>query len=483
MQTNSQPLLFVGGDLSGIQKFLYNITSQKAAVSLKGRSAYLVNLTKNLCTTILSNPLIAAGKRHEIIYCSGGKFYLIIDDSPEIRQCIDAFYHQAEQQLWKEHLGQLGIAIAYIPFYFTDDTESEVNIDGTIGKIGELWRTINEKFTTLKNQKFHAVLKTQYDTMFEVQPVGGDVKVCAITGIESAQCVQIEKDGNGEAIWVLPSVKEQILLGEKLRNEEHFMTFEEYAKGSYLGVLRMDVDGMGERIMREFANLKEYRSFSEKLKSFFEGKDSVLYQLQQTPAFKDNLNIIYAGGDDLFVVGRWDAVLDYADELRKAFARHTQGEGLTISGGMGVVGAKFPIAKAAEMAGDAEDQAKKYTYNCKPKNAICFLGECVSWNQEFDEVKRLKENLTYHIIYNGLSKGILHKLMTYAEMAYGGQHINYIWHAVYYLTRLMVRCSNSTARDFIREIRDKEIPKGKQQLRLIALAARWAELELKNTNN
>lgn len=31
------PLLFVGGDLSGIQKFLYNITSRKAAVSLKGR--------------------------------------------------------------------------------------------------------------------------------------------------------------------------------------------------------------------------------------------------------------------------------------------------------------------------------------------------------------------------------------------------------------------------------------------------------------
>ena len=33
--------LFVGGDLSGIQKFLYNISSKKAAVSLKGRSDYL----------------------------------------------------------------------------------------------------------------------------------------------------------------------------------------------------------------------------------------------------------------------------------------------------------------------------------------------------------------------------------------------------------------------------------------------------------
>ena len=32
--------LFVGGDLSGIQKFLYNITSRHASVSLKGRSAF-----------------------------------------------------------------------------------------------------------------------------------------------------------------------------------------------------------------------------------------------------------------------------------------------------------------------------------------------------------------------------------------------------------------------------------------------------------
>lgn len=32
--------LFVGGDLTGIQKFLYNITSRKAAASLKGRSAF-----------------------------------------------------------------------------------------------------------------------------------------------------------------------------------------------------------------------------------------------------------------------------------------------------------------------------------------------------------------------------------------------------------------------------------------------------------
>ena len=44
--------LFVGGDLSGIQKFLYNISSKKAAVSLKGRSYYLQQYMDNVCSKI-----------------------------------------------------------------------------------------------------------------------------------------------------------------------------------------------------------------------------------------------------------------------------------------------------------------------------------------------------------------------------------------------------------------------------------------------
>lgn len=32
---DTKSLLFIGGDISGIQKFIYNISSKKAAVSLK----------------------------------------------------------------------------------------------------------------------------------------------------------------------------------------------------------------------------------------------------------------------------------------------------------------------------------------------------------------------------------------------------------------------------------------------------------------
>ena len=44
--------LFVGGDLSGIQKYLYNISSHKAAVSLKGRSAKLSDYMNDWCEEI-----------------------------------------------------------------------------------------------------------------------------------------------------------------------------------------------------------------------------------------------------------------------------------------------------------------------------------------------------------------------------------------------------------------------------------------------
>ena len=52
MEKETYHQLFVGGDLSGIQNFLYNITSRHASVSLKGRSAYLNNYLREVCDTI-----------------------------------------------------------------------------------------------------------------------------------------------------------------------------------------------------------------------------------------------------------------------------------------------------------------------------------------------------------------------------------------------------------------------------------------------
>lgn len=471
MQANLS-LLFVGGDLSGIQKFIYNISSKKAAVSLKGRSAYLVDYTESVCNRLLKLPLVDAGQRKEIVYCSGGKFYLIVEDTPEIRTAIDDYAFQAEAELWREHHGQLGIAIAYLPFRFMDNEESRVEIEGEQGGIGVLWQKMTTLFTNKKNHKFSHVLMEDYDSLFDVQQVGGDVHVCAITGIESADCVRLDKDE--DSLWVLPSVKKQVELGNKLRAKDDFKTFEEYADGTYLGVLRMDVDKLGARFVKGFDSLQSYNRFSTHLKQFF---DTKILALRQKEYYKDFLNIIYAGGDDLFAVGRWDKIIEFAADVRNQFMEHTKGENLSISGGIAIVGAKFPIAKAAEIAGEAEESAKHY--NNGEKNAICFLGETIGWDTEFAEVRSLKDEFYHQIKDNGLSRGVLHKMKTYAEMATGGESISYIWHTTYYLTRLVERCKPE-AKSFVKELRDQRLTKGVRQYQLTALAARWAELELRN---
>ena len=84
-------LLFVGGDLSGIQKFIYNITSKRAMVSLKGRSHYLKIKTEEVYDAILNIPEIknSGFSSDEMkIYCSGGKFYLQVPDTENIRNAI-----------------------------------------------------------------------------------------------------------------------------------------------------------------------------------------------------------------------------------------------------------------------------------------------------------------------------------------------------------------------------------------------------------
>jgi CRISPR/Cas system-associated protein Cas10 (large subunit of type III CRISPR-Cas system) len=475
--------LFVGGDLSGIQSFLYNISSKKAAVSLKGRSYYLQQYMENVCARINKEVSSAGASSTDTIYCSGGKFYLLTDYSEEIVASIDKCVIDIKQNLWKEHMGQLGINISYVPF--TEYPDGTVELSGQERqKPGCLWQIVNSDFHKQKSQKFKGVLIDHFNEMFEPIPIGGKPKVCSITGIESPDCVKIDV-GDDEDRYVLPSVRQQIQLGEELRNQQHFKTFEEYADDSYLGVLRMDMDNLGKRFIEGFESIQQYKTFSKRLVDFFSDE---IDKIRNSPSFRDYLNIVYAGGDDLFVVGRWDKAIVYAEKIQKEFSAKFLKDGLTISGGIAVVSPKYPIAKAAQLAGEAEEAAKQF--NDGKKNAFNFLGKTVSWDKEFEYVKSFQQQFVSLISEYGLSKSILHKLMLYSSIADQNkvrkeegkaEDFSYIWHCSYCLTRYMKRYEkNDAVRGFCKQLRDHDINyRNGRQLELIALAARWAELLLK----
>ena len=473
--------LFVGGDLSGIQKFLYNISSKKAAVSLKGRSASLNEFLRTVCNKI-EDTIKGYGRTYDELYCSGGKFYLVTDNSEEICSAIDDCTKLVQKELWKEHMGQLGICICYVPF--TENEDKTIDADGLKNQEPSyLWKNINAFFHRQKNQKCKDQLINDFDEFFEPLPVGGTIKVCAITGIESPNCISYQD------IYVLPSVYKQIIKGQELQRKQGINSFEKYAKDTNLGILRMDVDGLGNRFAVGFKSIQEYKAFSERLVDFFENETEKILEEDE---FYDYLNIVYAGGDDLFVVGRWDKVADFAERIHKEVDNRFSKDGITISGGMSIVNSKFPISKAAELAGNAEDSAKRYhSDKYGEKNAFCIFGKTVSWTEEFEIIKNYRDQFVTLIEKYSLSKSILHKIMLYSSIADQNkvrrregksEDFSYIWHVSYYMTRFMNRYkSNDEVYSFCRHLRDKEIDyKNGRKLELIALAARWAELLLKD---
>lgn len=476
--------LFIGGDLSGIQKFLYNISSKKAAVSLKGRSFHLQQYMENVCSQLSDALRMAGAKSTETIYCSGGKFYILSDCSGETLKTVEEFARTAKETIWKEHLGQLGINIACTPF--TENNDGSVDTDGLENVApGHLWAVVNAEFAKQKSQKFKELLSTSYDDYFCPIPVGGKTKVCAITGVESPDCVNLDIDDEGTVAYVLPSVYQQVKLGESLRDQQHFKTFEDYAGKTYLGILRMDVDGLGQRFIKGFKSIGDYKVFSGRLVKFFGDR---IEEMQKAKEFRDFLYIIYSGGDDLFIVGRWNKVVDFADRIRTETALNFSKDNITISGGVAIVHPKFPIAKAAELAGMAEDRAKSFRNG--EKNAFHFLGKTVSWNKEFDYVRGFKDQFMQLISQDNMSKGILHKLMLYDSIAQTNKQLaldgkaedfSYIWHMSYYLTRMIERDGkNLKIKDFCINLRDRELMENEgRNLELIALAARWAELLLR----
>jgi len=497
--------LFIGGDLSGIQKYLYNISSHKAAVSLKGRSAYLSDVMEDICDDIKETAVKAGALKAESIYCSGGKFYVTVeatDNMVAIMGALDKRIKAIKEAMWNEQLGQLGINIGYVAF--SENADGSVNVEGQdYVNCGELWRIVNALFFIQKNQKFRDILAEQYNCFFEPIPLEGHPRVCAVTGIESAACTPLYNDkpidGN-DNFYVLPIVKEQIERGKELCAADGFKDFGSYATGTELGILRMDVDGLGKRFIKGFASIEDYRSYSDCLTDFFE---KGIKDLQKRDEFKPHLNIVYAGGDDLFIVGRWDKVIDFAElihkETEKAPFNHNVADNdrVHISGGIAVVKSTFPIAKAAELAGEAEEYAKQFGNG--EKNAFHMLGKTVSWARpvpgtrlaEFDYVKGYKDKFVKLVTQYALSKSLLHKIMLYSSMAdenkmkknEDARNYSYIWHLSYYLTRFAKRYESSIKIcELCYDLRDNELKDGRK-LELIALAARWAELILKDELN
>jgi len=183
----------------------------------------------------------------------------------------------------------------------------------------------------------------------------------------------------------------------------------------------MDVDSLGEifrsGLSAEEATFSRITNLSKSLSYFFGGCVSYLVN---SPQWRDKAQIIYSGGDDLFIVSAWSAAPSLAREIRECFSRFTCGNPVWgISAGIAVVQPRLPVAAAAGLAGEEERRAKEYKGRpgSKPKDAIRFLDDTMSW-VDFDVMASLSGELCALLAdENGpMPRAMLHRLADIASL-------------------------------------------------------------------
>ncbi len=178
-----------------------------------------------------------------------------------------------------------------------------------------------------------------------------------------------------------------------------------------IGILKMDVDSLGEIMALGIKNnenrtLSRISQLSSSISIFFKGH---LREILMQKEFSDRIYIIYAGGDDLFAVGNWRAMPAFAKKVRSDFKRFVcENPDISISGGIFMIKDKYPIARGAGYADDAEEEAKSYEYKTHKKDAIYFLGKALSWN-DFEVAEHLKNELVNYTV-EAKKKSAIHKL-------------------------------------------------------------------------
>ena len=476
---NEMKFLLIGGDISGIQRFIYTITSKYALKYLRSRSFYLEILVEDIVEEIIERLNLT---RCNILYAGGGHFYIIAPNTERVKEEIRKVREEANEWLLQKFGGDLFLALDYVAFNGDALKNFEMN-----GK--SLWNLINKRLGTLKRRKFADILAKEPEKVLLERGYEHNKKECDVCKRAVRKVLNVRKGEEivevcevCEHLWhlgdklpkiegflrtkergrmrevpeafleeiempfshfifiqglKLPEIRKRLMeilpegsifiknsldiheefrrfkviplfiadyavkgVGEERGVEEKISDLDEIARRSVgaakVGVLRMDVDDLGKIFSRGLQENKRTISriatLSRLLNYFFkvavnlvasgavEGDEAeeLAEVVRDCPRLRDkreNIVVVYSGGDDLFVVGAWSDVFQFAFELQKCFSAFTRNPHITLSAGFAVFDAKFPIYKSAEIAKERLECAKN-----EGKNRIS-LAELPKWSK------------------------------------------------------------------------------------------------------
>jgi len=446
----------IHGDFSGIQNFIHLISSKRAMKSLKGRSFFISLLTDTIAKYITQKLQLTEAN---IIFAGGGHFFIISHLSDDIKSQIKEVSIKVNKLFIKHFNSNIYLALDYHPLSvediifnvsnlwknviiktsikkkkkFNDILETEGKffsqifgpVENSANEIqrciicnsftelekidletDDLWcsqcKSFMELTDQLKKNKFIRIVQSSNESFNKI-----------LNNFENAVQFTDSFEGIQNFWYSINSPLEENTIGDKLLSiafpldeKENIIDNDNLAKQASertgfnkIGVLKMDVDSLGKIISRglgENNTISRISTLSTSLSLFFKGYVSKLVQSE----FSDSVYLIFSGGDDLFAVGSWDKIIEFAYKLYKDFRRFTAfNPDITISAGIILESPKFPIIKASLAAEEELENAKNFEsvkVNINNKNRIALFGSVLKWDWTLEKEEKYREICQTH---------------------------------------------------------------------------------------
>lgn len=438
-------------EILGIQDFIYTIASKDALKTLRSRSFYIEIMMQHILDELCDKLEIS---RANIIYNGGGQCYILVPNTDKCIKEIERYEEEINGWL-KKHFSTalyIGGGIckcssnnlknipegSYSDIYRTLSNEisnkkmcrysakdikafNSIQYDsyerecvvckrlGNVNKLGECHYCegikkmskdiLYAKFFVVTDDRNIGYLELPGDKYLSAYSDEKDIKEI-IDRKDFIRVYSSNKMNNGYGI------AKNLWIGNYKVDE--MSTFDDYEKTSYgakrLAVYRADVDDLGITFINGFKQnngkyetLSRTATLSRQLTIFFGQYINYIlrnpkYSLVENRHPTRNITIVYSGGDDIFVVGAWNDVIEFAIDFENAFKKFTQNT-LSLSGGIGLYKSGYPISSMAKEVEELENVAKNidrerdFNINIKEKDAICLFEKSLIYKwQEFRDV-------------------------------------------------------------------------------------------------
>lgn len=470
---DKETFLLASFDLSGIQDFIYNIATAGAAKQLKARSLYLDFMGEHIADSLLEKLELT---RANLLYVGGGHAYFILANTAKTKAALESFEEEFNQFLLKNFQTRLYVAFGWSSFSANDimtslaryrkvyqatsrmiskkkisrydvQTLLELNRGGQSAQRECTICHSVQDMTTFNDQEICQICAGLYRFSKEIQeqyyivtkekglPIGPGA---FIRGISHAD---LDKE-DWNRIYVKNNFATDIGRATHVFVGDYkYADIDQYARLSQdrqtgqgikrLAVVRLDVDDLGAAFMAGFSYQDGGKYNTLARSATFSRSMSLFFKVYINQFAKDKkISIIYAGGDDVFVLGSWQDIIAFTINLRQQFIKWTNGK-LTLSAGIGLFPDKTPVSIMAEETGKLEGAAKD---NDKDSISLFDKAYTFKFDQFIDHIYKgkLEKIRHYFSIQDERGKSFVYKLI---ELLRNYDRMN-VARLAYYLTRL-----------------------------------------------